>query len=317
MKLPVLFTLAAATLAAAGFPRAEISNGSVRAILYLPDAQQGYYRATRFDWSGQIASLEFQGHQYFGQWFDRYDPQIHDAIMGPVEEFRTGDAGLGYAQAPVGGTFVRIGVGVVRKPSEESYQPFKTYDIVDHGKWRVERSSDRVTFTHELSTKTGYAYVYRKTVRLEPGKPVLVIEHSLRNTGTLAIETSQYNHNFFVMDGQPSGPDYLVSFPFELRGVGELRGPAEIQGRQIAILKPLVPNESVYTQLTGFTGAPGEYAITVENRRSGARARITGDRPLSKLVFWSSPKTVCPEPYIDMLIAPGAEFKWKLTYEFR
>src|ERR1019366_1116453 len=54
MKLPVLFTLAAATLAAAGFPDAEISNGSVRAKLYLPDARQGYYRATRFDWSGQI-----------------------------------------------------------------------------------------------------------------------------------------------------------------------------------------------------------------------------------------------------------------------
>jgi len=45
-------------LVAADFPRAEISNGSVRAKLYLPDPDNGYYRATRFDWSGVISSLE-------------------------------------------------------------------------------------------------------------------------------------------------------------------------------------------------------------------------------------------------------------------
>src|ERR1039458_1933312 len=73
MKLPARFTRAVATPTAAAFPEAEISTGSVRATLYLPGAPQGYYRATRFDWSGQIASLEFQGHHYFAQWFDHYE----------------------------------------------------------------------------------------------------------------------------------------------------------------------------------------------------------------------------------------------------
>jgi hypothetical protein len=94
-ELSVLSTLAATTLAA-DFPQTEISNGSVRAKLYLPDARQGYYRATRFDWSGQIASLEVQGHNYFGQWFDRYDPKLHDSILDPVEEFLANGLGLGY-----------------------------------------------------------------------------------------------------------------------------------------------------------------------------------------------------------------------------
>ena len=113
-KLSILFTLAAATLAAADFPQAEISNGSVRAKLYLPDARQGYYRATRFDWSGQIASLEFQGHNFFGQWFDRYDPKLHDSILGPVEEFLTNGMGLGYKDVKAGESFVKIGVGVLQ-----------------------------------------------------------------------------------------------------------------------------------------------------------------------------------------------------------
>src|SRR5262245_41916524 len=76
-------------------PQAEITNGIVRARLYLPDPQDGYYRGTRFDWSGQISRLEYKGHNYFGKWFDRYDPKLHDAIMGPVEEFLTNGAGLG------------------------------------------------------------------------------------------------------------------------------------------------------------------------------------------------------------------------------
>src|SRR6187549_2635799 len=71
---------------AADAPEASISNGIIEARLYLPDAQNGYYRGTRFDWSGVIYSLRYQGHEYFGTWFERYDPKTHDAITGPVEE---------------------------------------------------------------------------------------------------------------------------------------------------------------------------------------------------------------------------------------
>ena len=137
-QLSILFTLAAATLAAAEFPQAEISNGTVRAKLYLPDAEQGYYRATRFDWSGQIASLEFQGHNYFGQWFDRYDPKLHDSILGPVEEFLTNGIGLGYNDVKAGESFVKIGVGAIRKPEERAFRQFNTYEIADPGKWTVK-----------------------------------------------------------------------------------------------------------------------------------------------------------------------------------
>ena len=53
-------------------PRADISNGILKARLYLPDTKNGYYMATRFDWSGVISSLEYKGHNYFGQWFEKY-----------------------------------------------------------------------------------------------------------------------------------------------------------------------------------------------------------------------------------------------------
>jgi hypothetical protein len=147
-------------------PSATISNSRIRATVLLPDAKSGYYRGTRFDWSGNISSLTVNGHEYFGQWFEKYAPTTHDAIMGPVEEFQTGDGALGYAQAPVGGRFIRIGVGVLRKPEEKAFRRFETYEILDHGTWTTKAGPDRIEFTHELSDG-GYAYVYRKTLRLD------------------------------------------------------------------------------------------------------------------------------------------------------
>src|SRR5262245_55978910 len=104
--LILALALLAQTSAPAKPPVSEISNGRIRAKLYLPSAESGYYRGTRFDWSGSIYSLTWNGHEYFGQWFEKYDPKLHDAITGPVEEFLTGDSSVGYQDAKPGDTFV-------------------------------------------------------------------------------------------------------------------------------------------------------------------------------------------------------------------
>lgn len=298
-------------------PSAEITNGLVTARLYLPDPLRGHYRGTRFDWAGDISSLRYAGHEFSGPWFDSYDPLRHDAIMGPVEEFLSGESSPGYAEAKPGEGFVRIGVGVVRKPEEKPYERFRTYAIVDPGKRTTVTERDRITFEHELSGPGGYAYVYRKTIALLAGQPVMTIAHSLRNVGQKPIETEQYNHNFFVLDAAPTGPDTSVRFAFEPqgtagRGLGEL---AAIRGREIVFPKELAPGQSVFTELTGFASSPDDYDIRVENRKAGTGVRITGDRPLARLVFWSIRTTACPEPYVKLRIEPGQEQAWTLRYE--
>jgi hypothetical protein len=314
----VAISLALSTLTAADPPQAEISNGSVRARLYLPDAANGYYRATRFDWSGVIASLEFQGHNYFGVWFPRYDPKIHDAITGPVEEYRTGDSALGYADAKVGETFVRIGVGLLKKPEEPKFQQFETYEIADNGKWTVKTAADSVEFTQEVTDPvSGYAYLYKKTVRLARGAPRMTIEHSLKNTGKKTIESNVYNHEFFVLDSQPSGPDFTVKFPFEVKNTSDFRGLAEVRGRELHYLQELRPgNQSIHSELTGFGDSARDFDFRVENSKTGAGVHVTGDHPLWKIDFWSPRTTVCPEAYINMKIEPGQESQWRLTYDF-
>ncbi len=312
----MLLAIVQANGPAPGAPAATIDNGKVRASLYLPDAKAGYYRGARFDWSGQISSLTWNGHEYFGQWFANYDPTLHDAIQGPVEEFlTTGDTAPGYAEAAPGGTFVRIGVGVLRKPAgETSLQRFGRYEIVDPGTWTTKAGKDRIEFVHELKDGSGYAYVYRKTLRLDG--ETLVLEHELKNTGTKPIVTSVYNHNFFTLDRKTTGSDIVVRFPFAPKAARPLNGMAEVRGREIAFLRELQPKENVFSELDGFGTAASDYGFEMENRATGAGVRVTGDRPLSKLLFWSAVKTVCPEPYIDASVEPGRSSTWRITYAF-
>ena len=93
------------------YPETEISNGILRAKIYLPDSKNGFYRGSRFDWGGVMPVLEFQDHSYFGTWYtNRHDPAFHDHIAGPVEEFTP----IGYEEAKTGTKFLKIGVQVRR-----------------------------------------------------------------------------------------------------------------------------------------------------------------------------------------------------------
>ena len=294
-------------------PQASITNGLIQTTLYLPDTGAGYYRGTRFDWSGAFKSLDYAGHSYVSQWFENYKPKTHDAINGPVEEFTP----LGFADAKPGDAFVKIGVGLLRKSSDKPYAFATHYDVVDHGKWTTKTRSDYVEFTHELTDATGYGYRYTKTVRLTKGKPELVLEHKLKNTGQKAIETSVYNHNFFVLDKQPTGPQITVRFPFVVKAEGKGFGSVILaRDSSLTYSRGLEKKENVYSAgLQGFGPTASDYDIRIENLKTGAGVRATSDHPLEKLVFWACATTSCPEPYIRLTVAPGQTITWKIAYE--
>ncbi len=303
---------------ASNFPEIEISNGLVRARLYLPDAERGYYRGVRFDWSGVIPQLEYAGHSYFGVWFPKYEPTLHDAITGPVEEFRSADGALGYGEAKPNELFIKIGVGVLVKPDNEPYEFTRNYKIVSTGVWIVNPEPDRVKFVQELKGVNGYSYVYTKTVRLAKGKPELILEHSLRNTGKRVIETEVYDHDFYVVDAQPTGPAFSIKFPFQPKAVGDLKGAAEVRGDEIVYLRELEPGnrDSVASYIEGYGDAVRDYDIRVENSKSGAGVQQTGDHPISKLYLWSVRTTVCPEAYISLRVERRKTAKWQIRYRF-
>ena len=312
-------------------PQAEIHNEVIRARVYLPDPQKGFYRGTRFDWSGVIANLEFGGHNYYPHWFQRADPKVRDfiyagndivagpctAITGPVEEFIGQGKALGFDEAKPGGTFIKIGVGVLRKPDDRNYEIFRVYDLVDGGKWTVQPEPNSVAFRQEVSDPaSGYAYDYRKTVSLSQGQPRLVLDHALRNTGQRPIQTSVYNHNFLYLDQLPPSPEVSITLPFAIERLGPPeKSLAQIQGNQIQFTKRFTGEDRVYLEFAGFGSSSSDYDIRIENRKAGAGVRITADRPLAKAALWAIRAPLSVEPFIEMNIAPGAEFTWRIQYD--
>jgi hypothetical protein len=331
IRIALATYLAAASLWAAEYPSAEISSGDLRVHLYLPDARIGFYRASRFDWSGMISSLIYRGHEYYGPWFQRVDPSVRDftydgadvvaspctGAVGPAEEFITREnQPLGYNQAKAGATFVKIGVGTLRKPADSEYDRYRLYELIDGGTWTVQKTAQSIEFTQTFTDpQSGYGYVYRKMVSV--AKNEMTIGHRLRNSGSKPIDTNVYNHNFLRIDGMPPGPDYTISVPFAIQSH---RPPdpalAEIRGNQIVYRKLLINQDRVATAIEGFGADPKDYDVRIENNRVHAGLRITGDRPLESESLWSIRAVLAVEPFVKIYAAPGEEFSWSMKYTY-
>lgn len=295
-------------------PKAEISNGLVTMKFYLPDSEKGYYRGTRFDWSGIIYSLEYMGHQYFGEWNPSDDPYLHDRITGPVESFD--GEGMGYNEAAVGEGFVRIGVGVLEKENNDPYIWNHTYNVLDHGNWIINKEKDQIEFIHEVMSKTGWGYQYIKKIKLTKDTPGFVISHRLKNIGTKNIVTEQYNHNFFVIDNTNTGPDFMLEFPFNLKPTEwdeQLSAQVEINKNQLIFKRNLV-NEAMRVELEGFGNNANDHQVTVLNKLTGAAIQFKVNKPLCRMVFWANQNTLCPENFVCFDIAPGESEKWESEY---
>jgi hypothetical protein len=313
-------------------PKALLTNGKLDVLVFLPDAKDGYYRSTRFDWSGVVGCVSLNGHKFFGEWFTQYDPLKNDSITGPVEEFRTDDGpmgnngprgelfvqpgAIGYKEAKPGETFLKPGVGVLRKVDDSPYQFGGAYPIVDTGKWTVKVSKRSVRFRQVLRGPEGYAYVYEKTLTLEKDEPVMTLEHSLKNIGKKTIETYVYDHDFFMLDGKPTGPGMVVHFKFEPKPQGEIGTAAKIEGKDLVFVDTLASRKGVAGYLMGYSDDIHDYDFTVEDTRSKVGVQQTSDHPLARLYFWSTSKTICPEGYIHLNVVPGETSHWSLQYRF-
>jgi hypothetical protein len=256
--------LAVGLVSAQNHPSHEITNGDITATVYLPDAKNGFYTTTRFDWSGAVGSLKYKGHDYYGVWWSKitdiydfgYEGPNKDvlsadftAMVGPAEEF----GALGYNDVPAGGLFVKPGIGALKR-DEMNYNHSRPYVIANGGKWDVKTSRDAVEFTHTLSEPSiSFGYVYTKIVRLTPGKPQMTIAHVMRNTGAKPIVTNVYNHNFTTIDKQPTGPDVEITVPWQMTRAAGRGGPARqnaAPGAPAAPARQGPPPSNPYAALT-------------------------------------------------------------------
>lgn len=296
------------------YPRLGLDNGLIQVSIFLPDAERGYYRGTRFDWSGIIERVDYDGHRFYAPLHTQHDPLGHDSVSGPAEEFAMFHP-MGFAEAEAGESFVKIGVGLLAKGDSDEYRFHGDYRLIRAGEWDIEHGPDWVSFDQELGGERGWAYRYRKTIRLAPGQPEFVIEHRLENAGRKTIDINHYNHNFTIIDDVPYGPDYRVEFPFATDEPVPINNLAWFRANAIEVDKPLQQDP---LWIPVFEGAdPGNYnAALVRNNKTGAAVEFRGDAPITRMVFWAVERAACPEPFIHINLVPGQVKEWSSRYRF-
>ena len=305
-----------------GAPSVMIGNGLIRAKIYLRDPAKGFYRGLRFDQAGVVGSLIYGGQEFYGLWFDRVargqidypytsEGVVSDAmsaISGPVEEF----APSGYDRAGPGGSFLKIGVGRLRKPDNKDYDHARSYDVVDPGTWTVATTPLSVAFTQDVAG--GFRYV--KTLRLVPGKPQMRIEHELTNTGAAPLVSNVYDHNFLRLS--PGNGDVVARFGYPITpDIAPDAQLARVQGNRFFFVRPLKGAERVAFLISGFGNSARDYDVDVENAKTGAGVRVTGDDRLVRLYTWSIRTVMAVEPFVGIDLAPGASKRWAYTYTYK
>ncbi|MFL5240533.1 MAG: hypothetical protein ACJ8FY_00345 [Gemmataceae bacterium] len=297
------------------YPRHTLERGSLKLSVFLPDAEKGYYRGTRFDWSGLVSQAEYKAHTFFGPWKTTHDPKNHDDADGTAEEFGIVNP-PGYIDAKVGGAFLKIGVGLLEKLKEDKYEFWKAYKILEPGVWKVSKEADGIAFRHEIKSDTGWGYRYSKRITLAKAGDGFRIEHTLENTGQKAIQTDHYCHNFIRIDGKLIGPDYRLEFPFEPKPKKDLQKVALIKGKEILFQSDLKEEEAFYTELDRTNGRVEDNQVLVTAAKPGAALQIQGDVPLDHCHVFGVPRAICPELFIKIDVAPGNTKKWKTEYTF-
>lgn len=296
--------------------------------LELHTPQDGFYKGTRFDRGGVFKSLVFGGIEMCGQWFESYSPTMHDAVLGPAEEFSPMPVTPGTAHvthstshitpshspvtpgpSPVipgpdreSHTLLKPGVGII-DIGPEPYDRFKLYRIVDPGRWEV----DGMRFRHILE---GY-YDYTKEI-VVTGENSFEIRHCYKAFS--AYEGDVYNHNFFTFGKFEIGPSRQIDFPF--RPEGTWRAEYDSVGfteSGIRFSRQLQKGESVYTGNIHEAGKEGmPYAMSISE--GPLRVSLQGDVPVFKTVLWANHRIACLEPYNRISVLPGHDFRWNIEY---
>jgi hypothetical protein len=304
----------------------ELKSGPLELTLEPPDGRNGWYRGTRFDWSGMTSRIKFGTHELAARW--QGGPRkatANDDVWGLAEEFDNGGP-ADYESCKPGETFVKIGVGKLRRRDTNPYHFFTPYEIVEPGEWVTKQADNQVTFEQSAdhvpaqSGRRPVKYRYAKTVSLHEERAgreqQIVIKHSLTNRAVEPLTFTHYNHNFLLVDGDGVGPNYQLklAFPINVPAPRErFTELAKLDGSTLGFNERLRTG-SMFGELQGHKSQTSDFRFELTHKPSKLKIVCAGDQPLFKFNFWCVEKTICPEPYVKLTVEPGKTIDWTIRY---
>jgi hypothetical protein len=287
-----------------------LSNGT----LTVDISEVGAYRGARFDWTGFIRQVTLMPGNHTFCVPESLVAGEGTGGRGLCNEFGISRA-IGYDEAPAGGWFPKLGVGLLQKPDQQPYAfdydyPVNPFNI------SVEKSPDGIRYTVHPMECRGYNIVYTKTITLQGDK--LIIAYELINKGTQPVQTEEYVHNFVGIDSNDAGSGYELRLPGNIR-IEEPESAytdALLRASEGRISWSGVPDRPFYCKLTGFEQQDKGLTWELIHKPSGVGMRESGDFQISQIALWGERHVISPEVFINLELAPGQSERWNRTYQF-
>ena len=271
------------------------------------------YRNSRFDWTGKITQITFDNKYTFCT-EESLDPELLNIRgRGLYNEFGI-DGALGYDDCKPGEKFTKIGVGLIKKDAEKSYDFFRSYKVTPF-KSLYKSDKQYVIFISYPTPCNGFAVELTKNISIKNN--ILTIYYSLKNTGDKAVQTNEYCHNFLAVNRRRINGEYKLHFPFsiEKEEIKELVDPDEVLqfNNNCISWKSEFKNQFFISSLN--TGKKVKATWSLENTELGVGIKETGNFVPEKINLWGNTHVVSPEIFIKIDLPPGKSISWVREYK--
>lgn len=268
------------------------------------------YNAPRFDWTGKIKLLKYNGLVLSGN--EKTNSIDHNLYgRGFYNEFGINEP-VGFSNIKIGDWFHKIGVGALQKEHQNYFflNNYKTKPV----QFIVEHDERHVFTTCIGEDLNNYAYILKKEIVLKDyGFKVL---YKLKNTGKKPIKTTEYNHNFIEINNNLIGKDYTLKFDFNINPekFDEFVNP----NRSIIVKDKMVTfNQQPKTDffISNLTGGQLVDATwTIEDRKNKIAISEKASFKTSSINLWGCGHVISPELFIKINLQPGNSVSWSRDY---
>lgn len=350
------------------------NGGDLSAVIYLPNGlkpdEPTYYLSTRFDWGSMIGditrtSTNFQGsketHVLYGKrnWRVPHDPYWPESGVGLASEFGVGDDGafcnflcgwdqvnevtnglLGYEEAKIGETFLKVGVGELVKgscsscDSAEDYKFNSPYQFASSPVWTYEEQGDgrSVKLRHEAVLEQ-HGYRLEKHITLNDDQ--LLVKNTLTNVGRVPFATAWYSHHFFTCDSRPVGSGYALDVDltgtkgaYDEPGTWSWTSPLEEYAKMtphkdevsIVMQRGVEAKVRIKAEFAKDGNSHGEFTIRACNTAIRETipevAQAKGGLSMYAYNLYIESGTFSPEPQIYLHLYPGESKSWTQQLDF-
>lgn len=269
------------------------------------------YAGTRFDWTGFVTQVILDQQHTFCVPED-YTPGKGTGGIGLCNEFGI-DMPVGYEDILPGDAFPKFGVGLLTRLDEPTYSFWYPHVIASQFPVEIEASPTRVTFTVQPLECNGFAARLVKTLSVQDNR--LTVDYTFTNTGSKAIHTNEYNHNFCAIDRTTVGPDYQITFAkcqgFEQEN--ELTQALDLEGNRLSLRH--VPEQAFYCRIAGAEKSD-QPQWSILHVPTGIRMSETDNFEPTRIACWGTSHVFSVEVFKSIDLLPGEIARWSRTYTF-